>query len=129
MIYKDWVFHDIEPVYLQLVQKIEYAILSNQLSAGEDIPSVREMAMLLHISPNTVMKAYKLVGNSGLIISSRNGHYSVLTDEEYIFQKREETAKELCCSYLRNMLSMGFSKKEATDFFVKYSNTLKEPNI
>lgn len=46
MNYKEWAFHDVEPVYLQLVQKIEYAILSKQLPAGEELPSVREMALL-----------------------------------------------------------------------------------
>ena len=58
MNYNEWAFHDIEPIYLQLVKKIEYSILSTQLSAGEELPSIRAMAKLLKISPNTVMKAY-----------------------------------------------------------------------
>ena len=49
MNFSEWAFHDVEPIYLQLIQKIEYAILSKQLSAGEKLPSVREMAKLLHI--------------------------------------------------------------------------------
>lgn len=44
MNFSEWAFHDVEPIYLQLIQKIEYAILSKQLSAGEKLPSVREMA-------------------------------------------------------------------------------------
>lgn len=28
MNYTEWAFHDLEPVYLQLIQEIEYAILS-----------------------------------------------------------------------------------------------------
>lgn len=35
MEYNKWAFHDIEPVYLQLIHKIKYAILSKRLSAGE----------------------------------------------------------------------------------------------
>ena len=31
-------------------------------------------------------------------------------------------------SYLSNMMSLGFSKEEATDFLVEYSSKLKEPN-
>lgn len=60
MIYSEWAFHDIEPIYLQLIKKIECAILSTQLSAGEELPSIRVMAKMLKISPNTVMKAYAL---------------------------------------------------------------------
>ena len=129
MNFSEWAFHDVEHIYLQLIQKIEYAILSKQLSAGEELPSVRKMANILQINPNTVSKAYKLVSESGLIVSSRNGHYCVVSNKQYICHQREETAKILCCSYLRNMLSLGFSKNEANDFFIKYSSSMKESNI
>lgn len=94
-------------------KKIRCAIYSGQLSAGEKIPSVREMAKILHINPNTVMRAYKIVSNDKLIVSYRNGQYSVTTDEQYIAKKREDTAKVLCCSYFDNMFALGFSKDEA----------------
>ena len=128
MNYTEWAFHDVEPVYLQLIQKIEYAILSRQLSTGEEIPSVREMAKWLHISPNTVMKAYMRLNKSNLITSSRNEHYSVIDNEQYILQMRDEKVRQLCITYLSNMINLGFSRKEATEFFVEYSNKLKEPN-
>ena len=128
MNYTEWAFHDVEPVYLQLIQKIEYAILSRQLSRGEEIPSVREMAKWLHISPNTVMKAYMRLNKSNLITSSRNEHYSVIDNEQYILQMRDEKVRQLCITYLSNMINLGFSRKEATEFLVEYSNKLKEPN-
>ncbi len=128
MNYNEWAFHDITPIYLQLVKKVEYAILSTNISVGEELPSIRVMAKLLKISPNTVMKAYMRLCQSGLIISSRNGHYSVIDNEQYILQARDEKVQELCISYLSNMISLGFSKKEATDFLVGYSSKLKEPN-
>ena len=128
MIYTEWAFHDVEPVYIQLIQKIEYAILSRQLSTGEEIPSVREMAKWLHISPNTVMKAYMRLNKSNLITSSRNEHYSVIDNEQYILQMRDEKVRQLCITYLSNMINLGFSRKEATEFLVEYSNKLKEPN-
>lgn len=69
-------------------KKMEYAILSTNISAGERLPSIRAMAELLKISPNTVMKAYVRLCQSGLIISSRNGHYSVIDNEQYILQAK-----------------------------------------
>ena len=120
MNYTEWAFHDVEPVYLQLIQKIEYAILSRQLSTGEEIPSVREMAKWLHISPNTVMKAYMRLNKSNLITSSRNEHYSVIDNEQYILQMRDEKVRQLCITYLSNMIKLGYSRKEATEFMVEY---------
>lgn len=128
MIYSEWAFHDIEPIYLQLIKKIECAILSTQLSAGEELPSIRVMAKMLKISPNTVMRAYMRLCQSGLIVSSRNGHYSVIDNEQYVLQARNEKVRELCISYLSNMMSLGFSKEEATNFLTEYSSKLKEPN-
>lgn len=128
MDYNKWAFHDIEPVYLQLVHKIKYAILNKQLSAGEALPSVREMANLLPISPNTVQKAYNHMRHLGLIVSTSNKHYSVIANEPYILQKRDEEARELCCQYLSNMIRLGFSKNEAANYLIAYSSKLKEPS-
>ena len=74
------------------------------------------------------MKAYMRLRKSNLIISSRNGHYSVIGNEQYILQAKDEKVRELCISYLSNMINLGFSKKEATDFLIEYSSKLKEPN-
>ncbi len=77
MNYEKWAFHDITPISRQLIQKLIYAILSNELSSGNSIPSVREMAEILHINPNTVLKSYKAVKQEHLIICSKGGKYFV----------------------------------------------------
>ena len=125
MNFDEWVFHDVEHIYLQLIKKIRCAIYSGQLSAGEKIPSVREMAKILHINPNTVMKAYKIVSNDKLIVSYRNGQYSVTKDEQYIAKNRDDAVKQFCCSYLNNMFALGFSKDEAMRFIQDYYERLK----
>lgn len=125
MIYEEWQFHNIDPIYQQLAYKLLYSILSGNISAGEALPSVGEMAKILHINPNTVMRAYKIVSNDKLIVSYRNGQYSVTKDEHYIAKNRNDTAKELCCSYLNNMFALGFSKDEAIRFIQAYSKRLK----
>ena len=125
MIYEEWQFHNIDPIYQQLAYKLLYSILSGKISAGEALPSVGEMAKILHINPNTVMSAYKIVSNDKLIVSYRNGQYSVTTDEQYIAKKREDTAKVLCFSYFDNMFALGFSKDEAIRFIQDYSERLK----
>lgn len=75
MNYEKWAFHDVSPVSAQLKQKLMYSILSGKLSAGDKIPSVREMAELIHINPNTVVKAYKAVKQEELIICSNSKLY------------------------------------------------------
>ena len=108
----------------QLIQKLIYAILSNELSSGDSIPSVREMAEILHINPNTVLKSYKAVKQEHLIICSKGGKYSVTQDYDCIQQVKQNTIKELCCSYLSKMFALGFSKSEAIEQLQNYCDKL-----
>lgn len=46
------------PVYLQIIEQVKHLIESGALLPGEALPSVRNLATHLVISPNTVIKAY-----------------------------------------------------------------------
>ncbi len=123
MNYEDWVLNDVTPIYLQLYNKLMYGILSGNIRLGETIPSVREMAEILHINPNTVLKAYKAVKQEQLI-SSKGGKYFVTQDTDYIQQVKQTTVKELCCSYLSKMFALGFTKSEAVEQMQSYCDKL-----
>ena len=46
------------PVYRQMIDQIKYYVASGALKAGDQLPSVRELAQRLTINPTTVVKAY-----------------------------------------------------------------------
>ena len=46
------------PVYQQVIQAIKLEILSGGLHDGDQLPSIRDLAKLLKLNPNTVAKAY-----------------------------------------------------------------------
>ena len=46
------------PFYRQIVDQIRYRIASGRLMPGEQLPTVRDLAVQLEINPNTVRKAY-----------------------------------------------------------------------
>ena len=46
------------PFYRQIVDQIRYGIASKRLLPGEQIPTVRDLAVQLEVNPNTVRKAY-----------------------------------------------------------------------
>jgi GntR family transcriptional regulator len=46
------------PFHRQIVDQIRYGIASRRLLPGEQLPTVRELAVQLEINPNTVRKAY-----------------------------------------------------------------------
>lgn len=56
-----------EAIYRQLVSQVEQALHSGKLKAGEQIPSMNELAAKLDISRETVKKAYSILVKKGLV--------------------------------------------------------------
>lgn len=56
-----------EPIYRQVMEQLRRRIASGQLVAGQEIPSVRELAQALAVHPMTISKAYSLMEASGLL--------------------------------------------------------------
>lgn len=56
-----------EPIYRQLVEQLRRRVASGQLVAGQEIPSVRELAQALAVHPMTISKAFGLMEAEGLV--------------------------------------------------------------
>lgn len=59
--------HSGVPVYRQLIDQVRGGIASGILSAGDQLPTVRQLAVDLAINPNTVMRAYRELELGGLL--------------------------------------------------------------
>ena len=57
------------PFYEQLVIGIKEDILQGILEPGDQIPSVREMAKILLMNPNTISKAYKVLESEQVLVT------------------------------------------------------------
>jgi GntR family transcriptional regulator len=55
------------PVYRQLIDQVRAGIASGSLTAGDQLPTVRQLAVDLAINPNTVMRAYRELELGGLL--------------------------------------------------------------
>jgi GntR family transcriptional regulator len=55
------------PVYRQLIDQVQAGIATGALSAGYQIPTVRQVAVDLAINPNTVMRAYRELEIRGVL--------------------------------------------------------------
>jgi GntR family transcriptional regulator len=68
-----------EPIYRQLVDQVRRRIAAGQLQAGDELPSVRELAQRLAVNPMTISKAFGLLEAEGLL-SRRRGLAMVVAD-------------------------------------------------
>jgi GntR family transcriptional regulator len=59
--------HSGVPVYRQLIDQVRGGMASGSLTAGDQLPTVRQLAVDLAINPNTVMRAYRELELTGLL--------------------------------------------------------------
>ena len=59
------------PIYLQIVQQMQYLVASGRLRPGDEVPPIRTLAEQLLINPNTVARAYRELETAGLLTKRR----------------------------------------------------------
>ena len=76
------------PIYRQISNQIRYMVASGLLEPGEEIPSIRALALRLKVTPNTVVKAYDELESAG-VIEKRHGAGTFVTGGRAPIEKRE----------------------------------------
>lgn len=117
-----WDLDTDRPIYAQLVERIQMQIVSGQYSPGARLPSVRELAMVAAVNPNTMQKAFAELERSGLVITQRTNGRTVTEDEELIGDIKTGLAKEQVNAFFSKMSELGYTEKEASDLIKKYLN-------
>ncbi len=56
-----------QPIYEQIVERVESLIAADVMKSGDQLPSVRALAVELSINPNTIQKAYAILEEHGAI--------------------------------------------------------------
>ena len=62
---------DPTPIYAQLDRSLRAAIASGRLKVGEQLPTVRQLAVDLRVNPNTVAQAYRELERAGVVYVRR----------------------------------------------------------
>ena len=63
--------HDSTPIYAQLERGVRAAIATGRLKPGDQLPTVRQMAVDLQVNANTVARVYAELERSGVIETKR----------------------------------------------------------
>jgi GntR family transcriptional regulator len=59
------------PYYRQIIEQVKFAISRGDLQPGNQLPTVRQLAVDLSINPNTVTRAYKELEIEGVLDSQQ----------------------------------------------------------
>ena len=100
------------PIYAQLVERIQMQIVSGYYPPGGRLPSVRDLAAVAAVNPNTMQKAFAELERSGLIVTQRTNGRTVTEDEELIKNIKSSLAKEQVQNFFEKMKELGFTEHE-----------------
>ncbi len=104
------------PIYAQIVNGVKERILKGIFEPGEKLPSVRDMAKMMTLNPNTVQKAYKELEREKVVITIQGR--GTFISEEYKPRKDEHKLNEVKETLKKGIIEafyMGFSKEELLD--------------
>jgi len=102
------------PVYEQIKRAIKLVILSGRLREGDQLMSIREMALKLKINPNTIIKVYYQLEIEGFVISRPGAGYFVKFDGKKIQKERRELFEQATDEYISKVTDMGYSLEDIT---------------
>lgn len=101
------------PIYAQMIDQIRRAVASGELSPGEQLPTVRQLAVELRINPNTVARVYRELEHLGLI-ATRQGRGTFVTEArpEVVTHERQAELHRLAQSAMNEAAMLGFTPSE-----------------
>lgn len=105
-----WKFDNKIPIYIQISNIIKLQIVTKQLQSGDQLPTVRDLAEIAGVNPNTVQRALSDLETEGFVYSVRTTGRFVTDNTELIQQTRIELAQKELDSFVTNMLNLGFEK-------------------
>ena len=100
------------PVYVQLVEQLELALVAGEFPPGSRIPPVRELAADAGVNPNTMQRALQELEGRGLLQAQRTAGRTVTADDAALCALRRRRAKALAEEFMHQMQALGMDEAE-----------------
>ncbi len=116
------------PLYEQIITSVKTALFNGSLRPGEKLPSVRELAELTGVNPNTISKAYGYLERDHFIITKKgkgcfiSENIPKQTDEILVNETKEQLKK-----IIMDLYHLGIDRDGVIQMIQQlYDNILKE---
>jgi len=119
------------PVYVQIVEQVLAFLSSGDLKAGEQLPTVRQMAAELRVNFNTIARAYRMLDEAGLI-STQQGRGTYIIDqpvEEKTATLKKDAMEVQLTQFFILLARQGYSPSEVEPSLQRIFATWKDGNL
>jgi GntR family transcriptional regulator len=101
------------PVYRQIIDQVLGGMASGKLTVGDQIPTVRQVAVDLAINPNTVMRAYRELEIRGVLETQQGtGTFIAQREAQHGKVERRRRLAQLVSEFVARAGSAGFTVEE-----------------
>lgn len=114
------------PFYRQIIDQIRYGIVTGKLQVGEQLPTVRALAVELKVNLNTVSKAYRELEIQNILESQQGtGTFIGSVKVEIPDEERQKKLNGICTEFFNIAASYGFSGEDLIDELKKIQGGAK----
>src|SRR5579863_3359758 len=108
--------HSGVPVYRQIIDQVRGGMAAGTLTAGDQLPTVRQLAVDLAINPNTVLRAYRELELSGAL-ETHQGTGTFISEKKISTNnaERERQLGQLAGEFAARAGAAGFTVEELVD--------------
>ncbi len=119
------------PIYAQLEREVRTAAAAGWLAPGDQLPTVRQLAVMLKINANTVARAYASLERDGVVETQRgvgtfikrqaadSGTHTALLMREL---------RDRASRFIAEMANLGFSASDVINHLQRTYNKNEESN-
>jgi len=112
--------HSGVPIYRQVIEQIRQQIMAGQLSEGEQLMSVRELAAQLRVNPMTISKAYALLEVEGLVERRRGvGLFAARLRKDKKIHTKAQLLEEILRKAAVTAVQFGIPEEKAREMLAK----------
>ena len=120
-----WKFNSERPVYQQIIEQIQGAVISGEFAPGDRIPSVRDLATAAQVNPNTMQHAlHELEQQKSLVTAGTSGRF-VTHDETVLETMRINRLKELTVECAKRFSAFGITPAQAAQLLLELNEERK----
>ncbi len=101
-----------KPIYWQIAEQIFKQIIRGEIRPGDKLPSVREMAVLSGVNPNTIQRTYSELERMGIVETRRGQGTFIVSRDEIRGELCKKMEKDIVSHFVQSMAELGFTKDE-----------------
>lgn len=118
----EWNLDKNRPLCPQICEQVCVRIALGEFGSGQRLPSVRELALVAGVNPNTVQRAFEHLEQQGILYSVRGSGWYAAEDTTLARDTLDFMRAQKTTAYFEQMAALGMSPQDIKTFVKEWEN-------